>query len=102
MLFAKSDKVVHRKARCGNRYGIDLPFLTKSLLDHANEILSAVLVVHGDKAYSMPASKEAYAKLKGASKRLFLIPDAKRTDLYDQMNIIPFDEIAQFYRDILV
>lgn len=80
----------------------DLPFLTNSLLDHADEIQSAVLVIHGDKAYSLPASKEAYAKLKGDNKRLLLVPGASHTDLYDQTAIIPFDEIERFYRQHLV
>lgn len=43
----------------------ELPFLTNSLLDHADEIKSAVLAIHGDRAYSLPASKEAYANSKG-------------------------------------
>lgn len=79
----------------------DLPFLTNSLLDYADEIRSAVLVIHGDKAYSLPASKEAYAKLKGENKRLLIIPGATHTDLYDRLDIIPFAEIVQFYRDNL-
>lgn len=75
----------------------DLPFLTNSLLDHADEIQSAVLVIHGDKAYSLPASKDAYAKLKGDNKRLLIVPGASHTDLYDRTDIIPFDEIERFY-----
>ena len=71
----------------------DLPFLTFSLLDHADEIRSAVLVVHGEKAYSLPASQEAFGKLKG--------PDASHTDLYDRTDIIPFDKIEAFFRKYL-
>ena len=67
----------------------DLPFLTFSLLDHADEIRSAVLVVHGEKAYSLPASREAFGKLKGDNKELMIIPGASHTDLYDRTDIIP-------------
>ena len=67
----------------------DLPFLTFSLLDHADEISSAVLVVHGEKAYSLPASREAFGKLKGDNKELMIIPGASHTDLYDRTDIIP-------------
>ena len=79
----------------------DLPFLTFSLLDHADEIRSAVLVVHGEKAYSLPASQEAFGKLKGDNKELMIIPDASHTDLYDRMDIIPFDKIEAFFRKYL-
>ena len=75
----------------------ELPFLTNSLLDHADEIRSAVLVIHGDKAYSLPASKDAFAKLTGDNKELLIIPGASHTDLYDQVDIIPFDKIVDFY-----
>ena len=79
----------------------DLPFLTFSLLDHADEIRSAVLVVHGEKAYSLPASREAFGKLKGDNKELLIIPGASHTDLYDRTDIIPFDRIETFFRKYL-
>ena len=79
----------------------DLPFLTFSLLDHADEIRSAVLVMHGEKAYSLPASQEAFGKLKGDNKELLIIPDASHTDLYDRTDIIPFDKIEAFFRKYL-
>ena len=79
----------------------DLPFLTNSLLDHADEIRSAVLVVHGEKAYSLPASQEAFAKLTGDNKKLLIIPGASHTDLYDNLDKIPFDRIEAFYRQYL-
>ena len=72
-----------------------------SLLDHADEIRSAVLVVHGEKAYSLPVSQEALGKLKGDNKELIIIPDASHTDLYDRMDIIPFDKIEAFFRKYL-
>lgn len=80
----------------------DLPFLTFSLLDHAEEIRSAVLLVHGENAYSLPASKEAFAKLTGDNKELLIISDASHTDLYDDLEKIPFDRIETFYRKYLV
>ena len=77
----------------------DLPFLTFSLLDHADEIRSAVLIVHGEKAYSLPASREAFSKLKGDNKELMVIPGASHTDLYDRTDIIPFDRIEAFFKE---
>lgn len=79
----------------------DLPFLTFSLLDHADEIRSAVLVIHGEKAYSLPASKDAFSKLTGDNKELMIIPGASHTDLYDNLGCIPFDKIESFYHKYL-
>ena len=79
----------------------DLPFLTFSLLDHADEIRSAVLVVHGEKAYSLPASREAFGKLRGDNKELVIVPGATHTDLYDRTDIIPFDKIEAFFKEYL-
>ena len=79
----------------------DLPFLTFSLLGHADEIRSAVLLVHGENAYSRPASEEAFAKLTGDNKKLLIVPDASHTDLYDNLEKIPFDRIEAFYRKYL-
>lgn len=79
----------------------ELPFLTNSLLDHTDEIRSAVLIIHGDKAYSLAASREAYAKLTGDNKELMIVPGASHTDLYDRKDIIPFDKIESFYRQYL-
>lgn len=79
----------------------ELPFLTNSLLDHADEIRSAVLIIHGDKAYSLPASQKAYEKLQGDNKKLLIIPGASHTDLYDRVEIIPFDKITDFFMEHL-
>ena len=79
----------------------DLPFLTFSLLDHADEIRSAVLIVHGEKAYSLTASKEAFGKLREDNKELMIIPNASHTDLYDRMDKIPFDRIEAFFKEYL-
>lgn len=61
-----------------------------------NEIKNAVLLIHGDKAHSLYFSKDAYSKLKGDNKELLLIKDAVHTDLYDKIDVIPFDKIKDF------
>ena len=78
-----------------------LSLLNTKLLAYAGEIESAVLIVHGDKAHSCYFGKDAFQLLKGSNKELLLIPGASHCDLYDQVNIIPFDRIAKFYRDNL-
>lgn len=73
-----------------------LSFINDKLLVHANEIRSAVLVIHGEKAHSCYFSRDAFKNLKGDNKKLMIIPNAVHTDLYDKVDIIPFDEIIEF------
>lgn len=76
-----------------------LSFMNMPILSYAEEIESAVLIIHGEKAHSCYFSRDAYARLKGDNKRLIIIPGAVHTDLYDRKDIIPFDELAAFYRN---
>ncbi len=68
------------------------------MLQYSQEIRNAVLLIHGEKAHSCYFSKDAFQKLIGDNKELFLIPEAVHTDLYDKMNVIPFDKIEEFMR----
>lgn len=74
-----------------------LSFMNMPILSYAEEIESAVFIVHGEKAHSCYFSRDAYSKLKGDNKRLMIIPNAVHTDLYDRKDIIPFDEIRDFF-----
>ena len=79
-----------------------LSFLNMPILRYSNEIRSAVLVIHGDKAHSCYFSKDAFADMVrdnpyAGNKELLLIPGAVHTDLYDRKDIIPFDKIQQFF-----
>ena len=78
-----------------------ISFMNTKLLSYADEIRSAVLVVHGDKAHSCYFSKDAFKLLIGDNKELFLIPGAVHTDLYDRVDIIPFDKIVSFFNTYL-
>lgn len=79
-----------------------LSFLNMPILQYSHEIRSAVLLIHGDKAHSCYFSKDAYEKLTGDNKELLLIPEAVHTDLYDRMDIIPFDKMEKFLRENLM
>ena len=74
-----------------------LSFMNMPLLSYAGKIRSAVLIVHGDKAHSYYFSQDAFKKLKGDNKKFLSIPGAVHTDLYDQMDIIPFKAIDEFF-----
>ncbi len=71
------------------------------ILQYSDEIRSAVLVIHGEKAHSRYFSEDAFKNLKGNNKELMIIPDAVHTDLYDRMEVIPFDKLESFYREFL-
>ena len=78
-----------------------LSFLNMPILQYSNEIRSAVLLVHGEKAHSRYFSETAYSKLTGDNKELLIIPGANHTDLYDQMDIIPFEKLNAFFTEYL-
>lgn len=78
-----------------------LSFLNMPILQYAGEIRSAILLVHGEKAHSCYFSKDAFAMLKGENKELLLIPGAVHTDLYDNLNVIPFGKMEAFFRKYL-
>lgn len=78
-----------------------LSFLNMPILQYSDEIRSAVLVVHGEKAHSCYFSRDAFAKLRGENKELMIIPSAAHTDLYDRKDIIPFDKLESFFRQYL-
>ena len=82
-----------------------MSFLNQPILQYSNEIRSAVLVIHGEKAHSCYFSRDAYAAMVkdnpyAANKELLIIPDAVHTDLYDGggKNAIPFDKLEAFFR----
>lgn len=78
-----------------------LSFMNMPLLTYADEIESPVLMIHGEKAHSRYFSEDAFKKLKGNNKELLIVPGASHTDLYDNMDKIPFDKIAAFFHKYL-
>lgn len=83
-------------------------FMNQPILKYSNEIRSAVLLVHGEKAHSCYFSRDAYADMVkdskyAANKELMIIPDAVHTDLYDGggKDAIPFDKLVSFFQENL-
>lgn len=82
-----------------------MSFLNQPILQYSNEIRSAVLVMHGEKAHSCYFSRDAYANMVkdnpcADNKELLIIPDAVHTDLYDGggKDAIPFGKLEDFFR----
>ena len=85
-----------------------MSFLNQPILQYVNEIRSAVLVMHGEKAHSCYFSRDAYAAMVKDNpytdnKELLIIPDAVHTDLYDGggKDAIPFDKLEMFFNEHL-
>lgn len=78
-----------------------LSFMNFPILQYASEIRSAVLLVHGEKAHSRYFSEGAYEKLTGNNKELMIIPGANHVDLYDNLNVIPFEKLKGFFEKYL-
>lgn len=78
-----------------------MSFINQPILCYSDEIQSAVLVIHGEKAHSLYFGKDAFKKLKGDNKELMIIPGAVHTDLYDNLEVIPFDKMETFFRTYL-
>lgn len=79
-------------------------FMNQPILKYSNEIRSAVLIMHGDKAHSYYFGKDAYeAMVKDSkyteNKELLTIPGAVHTDLYDNLDVIPFDKMEKFMKE---
>ena len=81
-----------------------MSFMNQPILKYSNEIRSAVLVMHGEKAHSFYFGKDAFdamvrdSKYTG-NKEFLAIPDAVHTDLYDNLDVIPFDKIQKFFEE---
>ena len=83
-------------------------FINQPILQYSNEIRSAVLIMHGEKAHSCYMGKDAYADMVKdskytANKELLIIPGASHTDLYDGggRDAIPFDKLQSFFEEYL-
>ena len=102
--FYKTERGYHARS-LGSNEGFNttavLSMINMPILAYADEIRSAVLLVHGEKAHSRYFSEDTFRKLKGGNKELLIVPGAVHTDLYDRTEVIPFDRIGAFYREYL-
>ena len=83
-----------------------ISFLNQPILQYSNEIRSAVLMIHGEKAHSLYFSRDAYAAMMNGNpspenKELMIIPNAVHTDLYYKFDVIPFDKMEAFFNEYL-
>lgn len=107
--YYKTDRGYHiRSLNSNNGWNVIgcMSFLNMPILSYTNEIRSAVLMIHGEEAHSCYFSRDAYNNMITNSefadnKELMLIPNAVHVDLYDNLNVIPFDKIDAFFKKYL-
>lgn len=100
--YYKTDRGYHaRSLNSNNGWNVTsvLSFMNMPILQYADEIRSACLLVHGEKAHSLYFGQDAFEKLTGENKELLVIPGATHTDLYDKMDIIPFEKMQKFFEN---
>ncbi|GGC66551.1 membrane protein [Siccirubricoccus deserti] len=88
-----------RAVNSGNAWTITTPlsFMNMPLLIYIQEISPRpVLLIHGEKAHSRYFSETAYAAA-AEPKELVIVPGANHTDLYDKVDVIPFDRLTAFF-----
>lgn len=102
--YYKTERGYHRRSLNSNdgwNTTSALSFLNMPLMTYIGEIENAVMIVHGEKAHSRYFGEDAFRRLKGDNKKLLIVPGASHTDLYDNMEKIPFGSIEEFYRTYL-
>ena len=112
--FFVKDYSEYYKGRCYHKRSLNsndgwnsigcMSFMNQPILKYSNEIRSAVLIVHGEKAHSYYFGKDAYENMikdskYTSNKELLTIPGAVYTDLYGNLDVIPFDKIQKFFEE---
>lgn len=99
--YYKTPRGFHKRSINSNGQWIttsSLSLINMPILQRSSEIQSAVLIVHGEKAHSRYLGEDAFKKLKGSNKELYIVPGASHVDLYDNLEKIPFDKLESFFK----
>lgn len=100
--YYKTERGYHKRSLNSNggwNTTSSISFVNMPILTYAEEIRSAVLLVHGEKAHSRYFSEDLFKRLKGENKELLIVEGANHTDLYDKK--VPFDKIEAFFKTYL-
>lgn len=99
--YGKASRGHHPNGLGGFTTTSQLPFINYNLLDRISTISPRpILFVAGEKAHSLYFSEDAY-KEASEPKELYIVPDATHTDLYDNVDMIPFDKFEDFFNNYL-
>jgi len=102
--YYKTERGFHKRSINSNgnwNMTSSLSLINMPILQYASEIKSPVLIVHGEIAHSRYFGEDAFKKLKGDNKELYIVEGANHVDLYDNLKKIPFEKIISFYKQNL-
>ncbi|MCI6930179.1 MAG: alpha/beta hydrolase [Methanobrevibacter boviskoreani] len=102
--YYKTERGYHKRSVNSNdgwNVTSSLSLINTPILRFGDEIKSPILMIHGEDAHSCYFSRDCFEKLSGDNKELYIIPGAVHVDLYDNLDVIPFDRIEKFYKDNL-
>ena len=92
-----------RAVNSGNAWSVTTPisFMNMPILTYIKEISPRpILFIHGEKAHSRYFSETAY-EAAAQPKELYIVPNANHVDLYDRVDMIPFDKMTRFFNQNL-
>jgi fermentation-respiration switch protein FrsA (DUF1100 family) len=56
-----------------------------------------ILLIAGENAHSRYYSEDVFGAVAAGAKELLIVPGADHVDLYDRVDVIPFDQLVQFF-----
>ena len=102
--YYKTARGYHRRSPNSNEGLLktnSLAFINMPILTYIDEIRTPMLMIHGAEAHSRYFSEDAFKRLTGDNKELLIIPGACHVDLYDNLEVIPFDRMTEFLQQAL-
>ena len=102
--YYKTERGYHKRSVNSNKGWLTTAqssLLNTKLLQFTNEIKNAVLMIHGKEAHSYYFGRDAYSKLTTPNKEFMEIDGAYHCDLYDNLEVIPFDHIKDYINNHL-
>lgn len=102
--YYKTERGYHRRSVNSNSGWMSQAmtgWMNNNILAHPEDLRSAVMILHGEKAHSRYMGETTFKRLKGNNKQLLIVPGATHTDLYDQTDRIPFVNIESFFNEYL-
>ncbi|MCB0637628.1 MAG: alpha/beta hydrolase [Lewinella sp.] len=79
----------------------DMAFMNFPLLNYVETVSPRpILFIMGEQAHSRYFTEDAY-EMAAEPKELHIVPGARHIDLYEQVDMIPFDKLGAFFTENL-
>lgn len=95
--YYKTDRGHHPRSTTHFKMISDMAFMNYKLLDRVKSISPRpILFIMGENAHSRYFTEDVYEQA-ASPKELVIVPDARHIDLYDRVDMIPFDKLDDFF-----